>query len=116
VVEGKLLKARVESLSTGDGYRVEIRYGYEFNGKKYEGCQTDLGLLSTPRLNRKHFQTESGAVRYTDEVMEKPKVEVWLDPLNPSQALLNKSFPALFVTVLTGSSMALLAIGVFFIH
>lgn len=114
VVDGEIFKAWVEPVSTGDGYRVEIRYAYEVNGKRYESCQTDLGLLSTPYLNRKHFQSEFSAKCYLAEVLATPKVQVWLDPTNPSQALLDKSFPILFISVLCLSSVALIAIGVFF--
>jgi len=112
-VEGDILKAWVEPLSTGDGYRVEIRYAYESNGQKYEGCQTDLGLLFTTRLNGKHFQTEAGAKQYVAEVLATPKIQVWIDPTNPSQALLDKSWPVLFIVVLCLSSITLIGVGLF---
>ena len=112
---GKIVSAVVEPVSTGEGYNVQLRYEFEVCGEKYISKQTDLGLLSTRCINRKHFQTEFGAKEYVQEILSAPEVEVSFNPENPAQCILDRSFPVLFITILVLCSAGLLALGVSFL-
>lgn len=113
--KGKIIGATVEPVGSGDGYKVEMRYEFEVGGNKYVSSQTDLGLLSTRCINRKLFQTEFGAKEYAQEILAAPEVEVSFNPENPSQCILDRSFPVLFVAILVLCSAALLVIGTIFL-
>ncbi len=91
-VECEILESRVESGSgDGDTYSVEVRYRYRWEGAEYESDRHDfLGGASSGR---------SAKQEVVDGLPQGSTTTCWVDPEEPSEAVLYRgwSWPYLFV-------------------
>lgn len=82
VVPGKILEAKISDESGTSGSKLfapDVRYAYQVNGSQFEGHRiTEI----------RHFTDESGAVEELSKYPAGAKVQVYYDPSNPRDSLL----------------------------
>jgi len=84
-----VVSANLESHSGSKGgttYKVKARYKYEYGGQSYESSRVHIGSMAMmSKEQRKQFNTLDGARK------AKKTVTCYVDPNDPSEAVLNRS-------------------------
>lgn len=111
--QGRIVVARVEEIPApaeegGPQLEPVVRYAYEARGRTYESQQVSVGSSATARSSHR-----DEAQRLVDRFPAGREVDVWFDPRDPRQAVLERGVPRAQVVVAVAVGIAFVGIGLF---
>jgi hypothetical protein len=105
---GVMVSSKIDWLGSGHGYKLNLLYTYEVEGKSYESIILYAGMPT-------HFDSRSRAEDFLKKYPAGKKVDVFYDPEDPSYACLETTKGYSRKLLIWGLFMFVFTVGIFYL-
>ena len=86
-IDGTIISHEIKRIKSSKSttIKLNVEYEYEWESEVYRNKKIDFSIISL-NLNKQRVKKQIN-------IIQQNKIKVWINPINPSQSIIDKSFP-----------------------